>query len=273
MNNYKLSLSALVMVAGSSKGTQDKYFDNNYWYKSDSKGYESLSEYLVSKVLSCSNIENYVEYEKCVIDGKSGCKSLNFLKPGETFMSFQRLFDIYNDGNLLETMFILDGVSERVSFVKNFIKDVTGLDVSNYLSKILTLDMLTLNTDRHFNNLGVIINPDTGECKEAPIFDNGAALLSNFAQFEPYYSIEENIDKAYAMPFSSNFGLQVKECGIGLALDYRRLNSILDNEPNSRALEVLKLQIERFKEIIPDINFDIEQEEEYNNDDFDIGDE
>lgn len=275
MNNYKLSPSALVMVAGSSKGTQDKYFDNNYWYKSDSKGYEGLSEYLVSKVLSCSNAENYVEYERCSINGKNGCRSLNFLKPGETFMSFQRLYDIYNGGSLSETIIPLNDVSERVSFVKNFIKDVTGLDVSNYLSKILTLDMLTLNTDRHFNNLGVIINPDTGECKEAPIFDNGAALLSNFAQFEPYCSIEENIDKAYAMPFSSSFGLQVKECGIGLALDYRKLNSILDNEPNSRALNVLKLQIERFKDIIPDINFDIGHEEEceYDNDDFDIGDE
>lgn len=254
MNNYKLSPNALVMVMGSSKGTQDKYYDNNFWYKTDTKGYEGLSEYLASKVLSCSNIENYVEYERCTINNKKGCRSKNFLKPGETFISFQRLFDIHHGGNLSEVIIPFNDVSERINYVKDFIQDAVDLDVSDYLSKILTLDMLILNTDRHFNNLGIIINSDTGECKEAPIFDNGAALMSNFAQFEPDYSIEENLEKAYAMPFSSSFGLQIKECGIGLALDYKKLNKLLENEPNSRAIEVLKYQIERYKALIPEIS-------------------
>lgn len=253
MNNYILSPSALVMVAGSSKGTQNKYYDNGYWYKLNSKGYEGLSEYLVSKLLSCSSIENFVEYEECSINGRSGCRSKNFLEPSEAFMSFQRLFDIYHGGALAETIIPFNEVSERIEYVKSFIKEAVGFDVSNYLSKILTLDMLTLNTDRHFNNLGIIINQDTGKCKEAPIFDNGAALLSSFAEFYPDDTIEENIEKTHSMPFSSNFELQAKECGIGFSLDYDKLERVLSNESKSRALEVLRFQINRYKNVIPDI--------------------
>ncbi len=57
IKEYKLSPQALVMVQGSSKGTQPKYYENGYWYKVNQCGYEGLSEYLVSKVLECSNAE------------------------------------------------------------------------------------------------------------------------------------------------------------------------------------------------------------------------
>ena len=83
IESYTLSPESLVMVQGSSKGTQPKYFENGYWYKKDSCGYEGLAEELVSKVLSCSNVKDYVEYEQCIIDGRSGCRSKNFLKENE----------------------------------------------------------------------------------------------------------------------------------------------------------------------------------------------
>ncbi len=44
------------MVAGSSIGTQKKYYEKGYWYKQNHVGFEGVSEYLASKVLSCSNI-------------------------------------------------------------------------------------------------------------------------------------------------------------------------------------------------------------------------
>ncbi len=254
------------MVSGSSKGTQDKYYSDGYWYKINSKGYEGLSEYLVSKLLSCTDIDNYVEYEKCTINGRNGCRSKNFLGPDESFMSFQRLFDIYHGGNLSEVIIPLNDVSERVSFVKDFIYDSVGFDVSDYLSKILTLDMVTLNTDRHFNNLGIIINSKTGKCKEAPIFDNGAALMSNFSQFEPDLSLEENLNRAYAMPFSSNFELQVMECGVGITINYEKLDRILKSEPDSRALDVLKYQTNRYKSLF--LEHDLTTEIDH--DDYDI---
>lgn len=37
MLDYRLSPEALVMVQGSSRGTQPKYYDKGYWYKGLSK--------------------------------------------------------------------------------------------------------------------------------------------------------------------------------------------------------------------------------------------
>lgn len=42
------------------------------------------------------------------------------------------------------------------------------------------VDFLTLNTDRHFNNFGVLRNPETLELVSvAPIFDNGNSMAYN----------------------------------------------------------------------------------------------
>lgn len=63
IKDYRLSPEAMVMVTGSSIGTQKKYYEKGFWYKQDNIGYEGVSEYLSSKVLACSNIQEYVEYE------------------------------------------------------------------------------------------------------------------------------------------------------------------------------------------------------------------
>lgn len=55
MKNYKLSAEAIVMISGSSAGTQPKYYENGYWYKTDRMGYEGTAEHLMSVVLSCSD--------------------------------------------------------------------------------------------------------------------------------------------------------------------------------------------------------------------------
>lgn len=60
MTNYILSPEAMVMVSGSSIGTQKKYYDKGYWYKQNRVGYEGRAEYLASRVLACSNINEYV---------------------------------------------------------------------------------------------------------------------------------------------------------------------------------------------------------------------
>ena len=72
VTDYILSPQATIMVIGSSKGAQKKYYENGFWYKENHCGYEGTSEYLASLVLQCSNIEGYVIYEKCLVNGKNG---------------------------------------------------------------------------------------------------------------------------------------------------------------------------------------------------------
>ena len=43
VKEYVLSPQALVMVQGSSKGTQPKYYEKGYWYKVNNLGYEGFS--------------------------------------------------------------------------------------------------------------------------------------------------------------------------------------------------------------------------------------
>lgn len=252
MNEFVLSPKALVMVQGSSKGTQPKYYESGYWYKADHAGYEGLAEYLVSLVLACSNVSDYVTYERCKINGKPGCRSKSFLNPRESFMSFERLYNVYSGKHLLDTIMTFSEISERINYVKKFILDFTGTDCSVYLSQILTLDMLSLNTDRHFNNLGIVIDNETGSCRPAPIFDNGNSLLSDWNLFHED-SIEKNAEHVYGKPFCANLQLQAYEAGFGLKLDYNRLYKIMEAEPDSRALQVLKYQLEKVREMIPDI--------------------
>ena len=250
MKDYRLSAKAIVMIAGSSQGTQPKYYDKGYWYKEDYSGYEGKAEYLSSLVLSCSNITDYVSYDECMINGKRGCRSKNFLDENSSFITFHRLYDMYRGGSLSEQIILMDRIEERISFVKEFILDYTGFDCSAYLSKILSLDMLLLNIDRHFNNLGIIINSETDECREAPIFDNGASLFSNYSRFPMENSLEENLDLAYALPFSSNFEMQANAAGIALKLDYDKLIPLLEKEPASRALDILNFQLEKYRKLL-----------------------
>ncbi len=247
MKNYKLSNSAIVMVAGSSAGTQPKYYENGYWYKTNNNGYEGLSEYLVSLILSCSDAKEYITYEKCTINDRNGCRSKSFLKENETFISFQRLYDMFNGGNLTDAIMIYSDVEDRIKFVVEFIKEYTDFDCYNYLSSILTLDYFTLNIDRHFHNLGLVGNSQTGRFRAAPIFDNGDALLSNYEKFPADISLEENIENVYGQPFSANLGLQAKALGFNLKIDYKKLDEKLTNEPESRAVDVIRYQMEHVR--------------------------
>lgn len=110
--------------------------------------------------------------------------------------------------------------------------------------QIVTLDMLSFNTDRHFNNLGLIVDASTGVYKAAPIFDNGNSLLSDWDRFDEE-TVEENLEKVYGQPFSASLEMLARETGIGLMVDYEKLQYILEKEPVSRGLEVLMYQLKR----------------------------
>lgn len=255
MKEYILSPEALVAVQGSSKGTQPKFLEKNYWYKQDQIGYEGIAEALVSKILSQSNIKEYVSYERCLVNGRTGCRSKNFLKQGEAYISFQRLHEIYQGSNLTETLQMLGTPEERIRYVLDFVYSKTGCDCKEYLSQILTLDMLILNTDRHLNNLGIVVNSISGENRPAPIFDNGNSLLSDWGRF-PNPNWKEELNHVTGQPFSANLEYQAAVAGIGLQLNYSEIEKLLKAGPESRAVRVLEYQLQRYKKMIPEL-FDL----------------
>lgn len=250
--NYILSPAAMSMVVGSSKGAQKKYYDAGKWYKENYSGYEGTSEHLASLVLECSNVEAYVYYETCMVNGKKGCVSDNFLKSNESYISLDRLHDMYVGGKLDDFVYRYQNINERIDYVVNFVKEYTGLDIHEYFSKMFTLDALILNTDRHFNNIGIVVNSKTNEYHFAPIFDNGRALLSEIEKFPFDVSIVENIENAIGKPFCANLEYQAHVFGYALKINYEKLYTLLEKEEKSRALDVLYLQLEKYKERLMD---------------------
>ena len=66
-----------------------------------------------------------------------------------------------------------------------------GLDAIPFLDQMLTVDYIIANEDRHFNNFGLLRNPDTLEFVGfAPLYDSGTSLCynRNAMQFNHYES-------------------------------------------------------------------------------------
>ena len=242
------------MTSGSSKGTQKKYYDNGYWYKENLTGSEGFAEELASEILKCSSLSNFVEYKQCKVNNRSGCRSKNFLQPDEMFLSFERIHLMQKGVHFTDAIHGINSVEDRIFYAVDFVKDCTGFDVSQYLGNILMFDAFTLNQDRHFNNLGVIINQRSGNVRECPIFDNGDCFCCNFSKFPPLDTIDECMEKCVSMPFSANAYKQASVLPSSLKFNYNALEKRISNMPSSRTIEIVKHQIEIYYNIIPDFS-------------------
>lgn len=238
----------IVTQTGTSEGTQIKYKKGEYWYKKDSRGKEGLAEYLVSRLLTFSDLKtsDYILYEPGYINDISGCRSKNFLGEGEELVTFYRLY--YNEfgKDLSQVLAEKDTMEERIEYVIQFIQQSCGLDVRDYLKKVIMLDMLVLNEDRHLNNLAVIFQADHFVC--APIFDNGVSLLTANQSVNWNFSVEENVKRVIARPFSGSHERMYEYLGKGFSLDCQAVYRWLEEEPQSREKEVLEYQLRRYEE-------------------------
>lgn len=234
----------LVDTDGTSDGTQMKYFSDGYWYKTNNEGEEDIVEYLVSKLLSFTDIpkEEYVLYERGLVNGKRACRSKAFITPDETFVTLDRMHVNITGQRLHEAIRLMKGIEESAKYVLDFFKDVIGLDLSSYFSRVFTADYITLNEDRHFHNLGVIMSVD-GEYRPAPIFDNGKSLLNTNPSINYRLPIEENVKRVTARPFSGSHKRMVEYFGKGFNLDKKSAIAWLEMEEDSFYKEVLLYQL------------------------------
>ncbi len=193
MFQEEISRNYIVTMQGTSEGTQIKYYKDGFWYKKDSRGREGLTEYLISRLLTFSDLEEkeYILYEQGTVNGLSGCRSRNFLSRDQELITFYRLY--YNEfgRDISSVLNQMNEMEERIEYVIRYIQDSCDLDVREYLGKCLMLDMITLNEDRHLNNLALIC--DRGQFQCAPIFDNGCSLLTASQSVNWNFPVEENV--------------------------------------------------------------------------------
>lgn len=167
----------------SSKGNQLKWENNGIWYKADYTGYEGLVEYVVSQLLKRSTLtaEEFTEYFPVEIYYKSqvmnGCKSVDFSDGAQTF-TLERLFRNQFGMSLNRGIYELEKYEDRLDYLVEQAKRLTGLQgFGAYMARLLTIDALFLNEDRHSHNISVLLKEDRYAL--CPIYDNGAALLSD----------------------------------------------------------------------------------------------
>ena len=200
---------------GSSKGNQLKFVRDGIWYKADYLGYEGLAEYTVSKLLAFSDLEKteYVDYEleQLEYNGQifNACKSHDFCD-GWSLITLERLFkNVYGHG-LNKIIYSIQDHEERLRVLVDQVERTTGLKTfGDYMSKMLTIDSIFLNEDRHTHNMAIFTN-EKNEFKLAPIFDNGAGLMSDTKIEYPLgMDVIRNIDKIMSKTFCSDFTEQV----------------------------------------------------------------
>ena len=250
MINYELSDKYIVFGKTTSKGTQKKYFIDSYYYKVNKSGNEGFVEYLVSRILHFSTlpVDSYVYYEFCKINNELGCRSKNFLSSTEEFLTINTLWRNYTGmSNLSEELFSLRDAKTRLDYILNFIQsmDIDSYLFRDYLETILQLDMLILNSDRHFHNFGIIRDVKSKCIRMAPIFDNGLSLCTN-RDVNPNSctisgSFEEQVT-AWGYPIKAKFKIDYDL----LSKDLIEIEKIYGNKYE---LTVLRNQLKRYKSL------------------------
>lgn len=237
----------IVNIDGTSEGTQTKFYDKGYWYKTDTFD-EGIVEYLVSKLLTFSTLpkKSYVIYDYGKINGKNGCRSKDFLKPGYELITFERIHQRIIGTKLSAKRYEFETMESYIEYTIDFFRRYIDLDIKKYLRNIFTLDFITLNEDRHFNNLTVISDTNNNKYLTAPIFDNGKSLLNANRSYRPAFTIQENVKKVIALPFSGNHKKMFDYFGKGFSINIESALNWLNTEPQSLYRDVLIYQLSVF---------------------------
>ena len=203
-------------------------------------GYESLSEFIVSKLLNKSNVKDYINYELIRIkyDNKevTGCSSRNFRNKNEMLIPIEKLHRQYFGYGLATTLAKIDSVEKRIDYTVSFLEDKTALkDIGKYFSLMLAIDTFFLNEDRHTNNIAVIRNENTKTFRMAPIFDNGLSLLSDVNDYPIDKDVYSNIKLVKAKPFDTSFDEQLDAaeklygCNLKFSFDKADVYALIDS--------------------------------------------
>jgi len=148
-----------------------------FLYKGGTSGFansgkEPYSEYYASQIAGVMNLDA-VFYDLENWKGILASKCKLFTDINTAFIPI---------GRIVKT----GGIKAVVSYYDNL-----GTEYADSIRDMLIFDALVYNEDRHFGNLGLLRNNNTGKITApAPIFDNGLSLFSN-AMPDDYKNIDD----------------------------------------------------------------------------------
>ncbi len=134
---------------------------------------QSLSEVLASEIYKRQGFDSYVPYSlvKITSDGReiTGCRCPCFTSE---FLEFIPAYELVNSHKKPNDI-------NYFVFYKKLLED-NGIFCSNFYDMQIMADFLITNTDRHYNNFGVLRDSGTLELvKPAPVYDSGNSMFYN----------------------------------------------------------------------------------------------
>ena len=214
------------------------------WFKLDRYGGEGIAETVASIILKHSGLDSdeFVEYHPCLINGKQGCYSKNFLSKNDSFITLYRLYKNVTGKDLAAVTARMD-FDDAIEYVLNFVKTQTNLDLHKYIANNLTLDRIILNDDRHFNNLGVLFNES--EFLPAPIFDNGKSFLIGNKNATNKTKLEEKIACSYSKCFNPSYEINLKYLKSWVTLQVpKNIISLVEKYATKEMIEILEITLQ-----------------------------
>lgn len=179
MLNSKVNKITQSWVLSTVKGNQEKqYLADGTWLKQDYFPQESISEVLISQFLEASGEDNFVRYWLGDLPNQS--YSYSFTNNELGYLSFVKMLELLGVDldKWLARRYYKATITERFQLVKDvYMRFGVNEEAFDYeMSRMLKLDFLMMNIDRHLKNFGVLVNYDTKCVMIAPIFDNGLSL-------------------------------------------------------------------------------------------------
>lgn len=215
---------------------------------------EPLNEILASEI--CKRLEiPYVPYTLSIQDEKYYCYCPDMVDENTELVPMD---SVYQDLHFIDLKFY---------DYKQLINRCTELgipDAENSLLKIILLDYIMANTDRHSFNISFIRDSNTLQWKgTAPVYDTGKSMFLNLLDFEMQIQSSSKIE---AKPFSGTQAEQIKNLPIKKIspfIDLHKLDDIdqwytnflsplkrLSNEKKTALVKKLRERIEETKAIL-----------------------
>lgn len=187
-----------------SKGNQEKWVKDGKCYKKDQFGYESISEVLVSTLESCIEGFSYADYYLSSEKKYSGCCYSELFNINGSEITLHRLLSQVVNTNVLYEEYENE---DFLNMVEGILQSEYSISAHEYFGTICKLDSITLNDDRHTNNISFINRGSYFDFM--PVYDNGASLLSDLRKYPLDGAINGYIPWVSSKPFNTNFMVQV----------------------------------------------------------------
>ena len=133
---------------------------------------EPINEVLATKLLETLNFIPFVHYSLAQIKGAACCACRNFLDEDTEFIPAALIYNTQPR-------------PEDTSIYQHLINRCNAFGITNmqdFLDRMLQVDYILANTDRHLGNFGFLRNANTLEfLGPAPLFDNGTSLWNQDA--------------------------------------------------------------------------------------------